>query len=680
MSSGIQLSGLATGIDTASLVNQLVAAEHQRYDLYQKRQSTWNDRKTALNDVESKLKALNSAAGGLDDAEELRAYTASSSDTDIVTAEASGNAFEGNHSVTVHQLANADRWVHTAGKTYSEDYVGAGTFIYSCNHQETTITTTDKTSLDDLVGLINNDANNPGVTASLLYYNKSYHLVLNGNNAGSDYEIQINSSNTELWQMDSPLTISGEDATRTDTIANLDQFGGTFVGDETITVSGKLHNGTDVNQSFAVNRYTTLDHVLEEINGAFGDTATATLVNGQIQLTDHTSGTSQMRLTLAYNHGSGTSSLNLPAIHRLTQGGSIAASLAGFATANFTETQAAQDSQIKVDGYPPGQTEWITRSSNTIDDVIQGVTLHLHDAGAVQVNLTRDVGLVKGKIEALVAAYNAAVSTIQDKTGYNATTKTAGVLMGDSLVSSIASEICTPFLQRTSGFVADVDTFLMPAQIGLSFDRDGKLSLDSNTFSQAIVKDYLGTLAIIGAAKTGSSDSNTIGFYSAADKYTTAGTYDVEVTVTDGAITGAKMKLPSESAYRTATIQGNIVTGDSRFDSRNEPINPENGLQLSVDLSHDGTFDAAVEVKQGFAGALANVMDRMLKDNTGTIQLDIDAADDQIKSLQDRMDQEQTRLDNMKTSLTAKYARMESTLTLLQNQMSALSYYGISSK
>lgn len=676
MSDATQLPGLATGIDTNALITQLMKLEQRTYNLYKSRQTTWNDQKTALNDVKSKLSALRSAAANLDNAEDLRAYTTASSDTDILTAEASADAFEGNHEVTVDQLANAERWVHAVGKSYSQDYVGAGTFIYSCNHQETAITTTDKTTLEDLVGLINNDANNPGVTATLLYYNKSYHLVLNGNDAGSDYAIQINSSNSEVWQMDSPLTIDGEDAARTDTLMKLDQFSGTFVGDESITISGKLHDGTPVSRSFAVNRYTTLDHVLEEINGLFDGAATATLVNGQIRLSDHTSGTSHMELSLAYNAGSGATSLNLPAAHRLTQGGSITASLAGFATANFTKTQAAQDSKIKVDGYPPGEDEWITRSSNTVNDVIQGVTLHLHDAGTVQVNLTRDVGLVKGKLDALVAAYNAAVSAIQDKTGYNATTKTAGALMGDSVVSSIATNVCAPILQRTSGFVKDVDTFLVPADIGLNLDSHGTITLDSSTFDESIVKNYLGTLGLIGAVKTGSSDSNTIEFYSAVDKYTQGGTYDVQVTVAGGAISIAKMKLSSESTYRDATIQGNIVTGDSAFSRNNEPINPENGLQLSVDLSHNGTFAATVDVKQGFVGALVDVLDRALKADTGTIELDLSQADDQIENLQEKMDQEQTRLDNKEASLKAKYARLEKTLTLLQSQFAAFSSIG----
>ena len=62
---------------------------------------------------------------------------------------------------------------------------------------------------------------------------------------------------------------------------------------------------------------------------------------------------------------------------------------------------------------------------------------------------------------------------------------------------------------------------MMPGQIGLELDRDGVLSLDTNAFDEAISEDYMGVLALIGADKTGSSTSNTVGFYGASSDYTT---------------------------------------------------------------------------------------------------------------------------------------------------------------
>ena len=54
-----------------------------------------------------------------------------------------------------------------------------------------------------------------------------------------------------------------------------------------------------------------------------------------------------------------------------------------FTSAQFTETQTAQNAQVRVDGYPP--SGWIERSSNTIGDLMAGVSLNLLASGATQI-------------------------------------------------------------------------------------------------------------------------------------------------------------------------------------------------------------------------------------------------------------------------------------------------------
>jgi flagellar capping protein FliD len=212
----------------------------------------------------------------------------------------------------------------------------------------------------------------------------------------------------------------------------------------------------------------------------------------------------------------------------------------------------------------------------------------------------------------------------------------------------------------------------MPGQIGLELDRDGVLSLDTNVFDEAIAENYMGVLAVIGADKTGSTNSNAIQFYSASSNYTRAGTYDVEVTVAGGAITGARIKLAAESSYHDATYGDNIVTGNSSFDKNGDPMYPENGLALSVDLSQNGTFTATVRVKQGFTGALEDALDKMLKLTTGSIKIDQEYVGETIEELQKKIELEENRLAQKETSLVNRFTRLEKTLALLQNQMAAL--------
>jgi len=781
----LRLPGLQSGIDTGKLVEQLMALERRTLNTYQSRKTLWEERQEALNTLQSKMSNLRNAVRALSNADQLRAYTVSSSDTDYLTAEATNNAFEGNHTIVINQLATAERWVHTAGKEYAEDYVGAGTFIYSYNHKEASITTTATTTLQDLVGLINNDANNPGVTAGLLYYNGAYHLVLNGNDAGSDYTVSVNASSTEVWKSGSAFTVGSDNATLTTRITELDQFswnGDTeFSDDEQIQITGTDHNGSAIAQvNLSVNSNTKLGHLIDEINDAFVGVAKARLENGKIVLTDSTAGASSLSITLAYDEGSGGTTLTPLGLSVTTEGGSTAASLADFTSSDFVQTQAAQNSLIQVDGYPwsgsmvsevqtaspdqspnggtytltyKGQTTaaiaynaspaaiqaalealstvnsgditvgggvnglddgdvtftfrdtlgdvgmisiddsslsptltvtmsettkgsagYISRSSNTVDDVIYGVTLHLHDttdAAGEELTLTRDIQSVKDKLDSLVTAYNAAISFIKEKTGYNEVNKTAGVLMGDYVVSTIRYKFREPLIQQTAGFIEDIDSFLTPLDLGLELDKDGILSLDTNKFDEAIAEDYMGVLAVIGADKTGSSTSDIIKFYGAHSDYTTPGEYNVQVTVGGGAITSAQIKLSSESTYRSATYVGNIITGNSAFDSNGDPLYAENALQLSVDLSTGGTYTATVRVKQGFTGKIEDQIDRMLKATTGSLVIDKERMDDQIEELDEKIENEEYRLTQRETRLIRKFAYLEKVLALLESQMAA---------
>jgi flagellar capping protein FliD len=787
----IQLPGLQSGIDTAKLVEQLMMLERRTLSTYQDRKTVWEERQDALSELEGKLSNLRSSASAISDSEALRAYTVQSSDTDYLTAEATNDAFEGTHTVVINQLATAERWVHTAGSKYAEDYVGAGTFIYSYDNTETSITTTSTTTLSALVGLINNDANNPGITASMLYYNGAYHLVLNGNQAGSDYKISVNASSTEVWKSAAAFTEGSDNAALATYITDLDQFawnGDTaFSGNERILINGTDHNGVDIAQViFPVNSNTKLSHIVDEINDAFDGIARATLENGKIILTDKAAGESSLSIALTYDQGSGATMLTGLDAWVETAGGATPTLLSGFAQSDFTQTQAAQNSLIQVDGYPAGSAAseiqtmsratnpesgtytltyegqttaaidynaspaaiqtalealstvnsgditvgggangladgditftfsntlgdvsmisgdgdsllpgsqplpvvettkgipaYISRSSNTVDDVIYGVTLHLHDvtnASGEELTLTRDIESVRDKLDSFVIAYNLAMDYIKEKTAYNKEENTAGVLMGDYVVSTISYKFREPIIEQTAGFIEDIDTFLTPLDIGLDIDKNGVLSFDRNKFDKAVAEDYLALLDVIGADKAGSSTSDIIEFYGASSDYTAAGEYDVQVTVSGGAVTVAKIKLAGESTYRDMTVSGNIITGISTFDSNGEPDYAENGLQLAVDLSTDGAYTATVRVKQGFSGKIQDQIDRMLRYTTGSLVIDQQRATHQIEELDEKIEIEEYRLTKREDYLVRKFAHLEKVLALLQNQMAAAGAMGM---
>ncbi|HEY5365983.1 MAG TPA: flagellar filament capping protein FliD, partial [Casimicrobiaceae bacterium] len=97
---------------------------------------------------------------------------------------------------------------------------------------------------------------------------------------------------------------------------------------------------------------------------------------------------------------------------------------------NMTQTQAAQDAALTIDGLA------ITRANNTISDAIPGVSLTLKSLTAAPTSLTvaANNSGVTTSVSSFVAAYNSVVSTLTSLTQYNASTQTASVLTGDSTV------------------------------------------------------------------------------------------------------------------------------------------------------------------------------------------------------------------------------------------------------
>ena len=792
----LRFPGLVTGIDTAAIIKQLMIINSRRLATYQVQKTEYDTQNTALDGLRTKISALQSAASALSDADNLDIFSTSTSDSDILTAGASSAASPGSHSIEVNQLATTETWIQdTSTFDYETDYVltddSDGVFIYSYNNVERTITAVKNvTTLEDFVNLINNDEDNPGVTASLLHQGGKYHLMLSGQETGEDYQISVNASNTEVWEASSALTDDSVNVGLTTKITELDTFGGTLgAGDDAyITISGTRTDGTTFTTNLDVTANTTVGHIIDEINSRFevdgARAATATLVNGIIRLTDHTCGASTLELnTLTYNGGSGPTSLTDITIAESVEGGSISESLLSLASTSFTPTQNAQNSQIKINDYTPAavtevqtlstdaaaggtftlsygeettdpiaagasfqaiedalelfstiddievdgdnilsagaanitftfsgsagnvglisinssltgtdgnetivettkgnNSEWVSRNSNSITDALTGITLNLHDvtevATPIKITVSRNTGAVSSKINSMVTAYNALITELNSKTEYDTEAKKMGILSKDIAVSFIKSQTRDPFIGIADGFVDTIDDFVQASDIGLSIDSAGMMEFDTDEFNDALNDNFDAVLELLGATKSGNSSDTMIQFYGASDKYTTAGTYDIEVDIVSNAITGVRIKLSSESTWRTAPWPGNFVTGNSDFDDNGDPLYPENGLQFTVDPNQPDSgatpYTATINVKQGMAGALDDLLEGVVEVD-GRLDTSKGVLDDRIIAMDRRIKNEENRLTSVETRLIAKYARLEKTLAMMQMQMGAVS-------
>ncbi len=196
---GVALTGVFSGINSDSIISQLIALASKPLQAQQTRKTKEQAKQTAEKTISGFLKQLQTAAEALVGKDKTNRVSAVSGDTKALTVSAESGAIESSHSVVIHRLASAAREVH-AGLASADSLVGAGQFVYTYDGKTRTIQTTATTTLSDLRGLINNDANNPGVTASVLEHRVDdehvFHLVLSGRDSGSKYGITIEAATT----------------------------------------------------------------------------------------------------------------------------------------------------------------------------------------------------------------------------------------------------------------------------------------------------------------------------------------------------------------------------------------------------------------------------------------------------------------------------------------------------
>lgn len=139
---------------------------------------------------------------------------------------------------------------------------------------------------------------------------------------------------------------------------------------------------------------------------------------------------------------------------------------------------AQLDSEILVDGLYT-----VTRSSNSIDDAITGLTINLVGVSttAAELKISRDVASVTESVQAFVDAFNELRGTMDGMYGDDAAL--------DSTLRSIESQMRAVFNTAPTGLTG---SFSYLAEAGVSFLRDGSLSLDTAELESTINSDFAG--------------------------------------------------------------------------------------------------------------------------------------------------------------------------------------------
>lgn len=155
--------------------------------------------------------------------------------------------------------------------------------------------------------------------------------------------------------------------------------------------------------------------------------------------------------------------------------------------------QAAADALFSANGLT------VTRSSNTISDVLSGVTVTLVKQGdadgvveatdaAANVTVALDSAALKESIKKFAADYNAANKIVNEQFKLNPDTNRQGVLGGDASLRAVISRLRNE-ISATGGIGAGI---LYVSDIGVTFQKDGSLTVDDAKLANALAKDPTG--------------------------------------------------------------------------------------------------------------------------------------------------------------------------------------------
>ncbi len=233
-------------------------------------------------------------------------------------------------------------------------------------------------------------------------------------------------------------------------------FGGGVDDEFTITAGAK---------SFTLDLSTpkTLEEIQAAINVSANETGiTAGVITGDsgkqtLVLTAQETGYDQ-RVQLAFGGGIDASTFNLQTFNRDGDGVLLA-------------SDAELDASLLVDGVT------VTRGSNSISDVVDGLTLTLQGEGRAEASISRDRKVAKDAVNGFIAAYNG----LRDQVS----SLSQGSLSGNSILRNLESQIRSVFNQG----VSDLGAFSYMAELGVTTGETGDLELDADMLESALDED-----------------------------------------------------------------------------------------------------------------------------------------------------------------------------------------------
>ena len=289
------------------------------------------------------------------------------------------------------------------------------------------------------------------------------------------------------------------------------------------TISGGAFNsgtGKYTGAAFTSNGAGTTDITIDSSNNSLQgirDAINAAQMGVTATIINDGSGT-PYRLALSSDSNGVSNSMKITVSGDATVSSLLAHDPAG--TQNLAQTVTAQNADFKVDGVT------VSKTSNTVSDVIPGVTLTLSKVTASPATLTvaRDTAAASSSISSFVKAYNDLAATLKNASAYDAANQKGAILQGDSTVRSLQSQLRSMLGTPVTGTSGALTTL---SDVGVSFQKDGKLAVNQTKLDSVMASNFSDIASLF--ASVGKATDSLVSFSSATSS-TKAGSYVVSIT------------------------------------------------------------------------------------------------------------------------------------------------------
>lgn len=159
----------------------------------------------------------------------------------------------------------------------------------------------------------------------------------------------------------------------------------------------------------------------------------------------------------------------------------------------MTETVAAKNAQLTVNGLA------VTSATNTVAESMQGVTLNLVKTGESVLTVARDTASASAAVKAFVASYNSLLALGKTLTSYDVTAQKGSALTGDSTLRTLQVQLRNALTTPQGGGAGELT---MLSNIGVAFEKDGTLSVDSVKLDAALGSNLDGVAKLFAGTAT----------------------------------------------------------------------------------------------------------------------------------------------------------------------------------